>query len=713
MGRIGRKQKKCLIGLLIAFSAFFIGFIGDVAHAQEISNVASEKEEAKKEDNKEKDAGKENANDDHGEGVGNASNGCEAYTSEKDRNQCLKDRKASTKTADFYSKAIMSLDGKTQELEMKEDYIKNFSNSSATAVSYDLWLADPPTIIMHIVNTITTIIEKLGSFISLAVLILYNVASSSFWSAIMRNIFDVIDSVIFDWDNPNSWFMKIVVLFGCIGVARKLMKAKKNAFTFRTFLSTIFEVVLSCALVIFVARYGRPLITYSEELISDSIVQTFSFGDNSDGTTFEMQNKRMIFDSLQKQGFILRHFGVTDVKDISNRNSGAWEEGDAGKKIPVSAAERVNTLLNEPSKDNAQIERQDYGNEDISYNANQCMNVMGLSIVFFIHRFLLGVVFGSGSLFLFAIGFIKELLLAVTTYAFVLILLRDNKGAATKWFSSRIQWTVLFILSNIVFSLMLFFTQQLVARVTGYGLLMILPFDAILVLLFIYVYKNKEQIWQKITADIDLDGEGAFNIAKGIITGDITPKDIYDHRSERKHQEALEDGGEDTDEYPNGKKKSSLNDIKDDKELAESEDIDEEILEGDDPDNNSTSTEEEEVEEDGNPDEAIKEMEESADSKLKCTEEDLAEQDEAHVKGNDYVSSDMDDLGLGEKDQDKLTYGESDSDLTNKESKSQSSKQDQTFKSDIDQFMNDLIKDDEEKMITPEIDDGEDNEEDC
>lgn len=759
---VRRKRGRMMVCLLV-FASLWLGMLFTITttsvQAQETTEVTTsyffekeEKEESSKEDTSE-------SEDNHVEdGVGNTNNGCEAYTSKKDREQCMQDRNASTKTADFYTQAILSLDSDIQAQEVKEDYIVNFSNSSATAVAYDIWLADPPTILMHIINTVTTIIEKIGSFVSLAVLILYNVASSSFWTTIMREIFQVVDAVLFDWGNENSWFLKIVVLFGCVGIAKRLMKAKKATFGIKTFLNAIFEVVLSCVLVVFIARYGRPLIVYTETLVSESIVETFSFGENKDNTPIEIQNKQLIFDTLQKQGFILRHFGVTDVSKISDVNSGDYRSAAEGAEIPLSGEERVKQLLNEPSKDHAQLERQWFGSTDISYNVNQCLNVMGLSIVFFVHRLLLGIVYGVGSLFLLAIGFSKELLLAVSTYALVLMLLRENKGMAAKWFSSRIQWMLLFIIAHIAFSMLLFFTNQLVAKVTGYGLLMILPFDAILILLMKYAYNNKEELWQKITADIDLDGEGAFQIAKGVIMGDIAPKDVYEKRSERKRQEALDEENEDGDDTTEtgSKKASSLHNLEDDKDLAEkethlneneNENEDGEI--GDDAaiDGDETASEDSEGNSDSDLDETLlksseaalfDEMDASAKSKQINEEEnekasgenpDLDEDtptsalNEAMKDGAEaersstspdlsHVFNEEDD-DLGDKDttaKNQPSYGDSDPDLGNKpkqQNKQQQKTADDSYKNDLDRFMEDLMKEDEEtntQAVTPDLD---------
>lgn len=73
--------------------------------------------------------------------------GCDSYATQELRDQCVKDRAANLSTAPFYTGAIMSIDSKISEKELKQDYVKNFSNSSVTALSYNLSLLDPDTIL--------------------------------------------------------------------------------------------------------------------------------------------------------------------------------------------------------------------------------------------------------------------------------------------------------------------------------------------------------------------------------------------------------------------------------------------------------------------------------------------------------------------------------------------------------------------------------------
>ena len=73
-------------------------------------------------------------------------------------------------TSNFYSSAIMSIDTTTREKEADMDYVKNFSNSMITALSYDLSLVDPVyDTLMHALGIVINIIESIGGLMSLTV----------------------------------------------------------------------------------------------------------------------------------------------------------------------------------------------------------------------------------------------------------------------------------------------------------------------------------------------------------------------------------------------------------------------------------------------------------------------------------------------------------------------------------------------------------------
>ena len=73
----------------------------------------------------------------------------ETTTEELDEGRETESDDVRLNTSNFYSSAIMSIDTTTREKEADMDYVKNFSNSMITALSYDLSLVDPDTILMH------------------------------------------------------------------------------------------------------------------------------------------------------------------------------------------------------------------------------------------------------------------------------------------------------------------------------------------------------------------------------------------------------------------------------------------------------------------------------------------------------------------------------------------------------------------------------------
>ncbi len=197
--------------------------------------------------------------------------------------------------------------------------LKNFSNSTVTALSYDLSLVDPDTILMHAIGLVINIFEAIGSLISLVVLVAYNFASSSFWKTAIETIFNTFDTAIFNWSDANSWFYKIVLLFGLVAVIKKLLSSMKRVVTYKTVVTTIFQVVLSCIMIVFIAQQGRTVVSYVDGLVNESISTSFNFIDDQyaeNDLPLEINVKNQIFDIMQKQGFTLRHFGVTSASQI-------------------------------------------------------------------------------------------------------------------------------------------------------------------------------------------------------------------------------------------------------------------------------------------------------------------------------------------------------------------------------------------------------------
>ena len=99
------------------------------------------------------------------------------------------------------------------------------------------------------------------------------------------------------------------------------------------------------------------------------------------------------FDIMQKQSFVLRHFGVTSADKIPNEYKNTYKGQDW--VVKESGEKRLQTLLDNPSTESARIERQEYGNDQIGYSGAQCGVILGESIVFLVHRFLMGFVIAS------------------------------------------------------------------------------------------------------------------------------------------------------------------------------------------------------------------------------------------------------------------------------------------------------------------------------
>lgn len=495
----------------------------------------------------------------------------------------------SLKTSNFYTEAIKSIDPAIRENEDNQDYIKNFSNSGVTALSYDLSLIDPDTIIMHAIGLIINIIESIGSLCSLIVLIAYNLASSSFWKITIDNIFNIFDQAFFNWSDPNSYFYKIVILFGLIAIIKKILSSMKRIVTYKVFISIIFQVVLSCMLIVFIAQQGRTVVNYVDNLVNNSIAVSFNFLDDQyeeQNIPLEINVKNQIFDIMQKQSFVLRHFGVTSADKIPNEYKNTYKGQDW--VVKESGEKRLQTLLSNPSTENARIERQEYGNDQIGYSGAQCGVILGESIVFLVHRFLMGFVIASACIILFGFCFLKEVSLGLSIYGLVFMLFKNELRIASSWFMSRLKWTIMFVFINLAFNMFLSFMIIMINAIASQALLFLLIFDIVIAVLIVYLIKNWHTIWEKITKDLGIEADSTIiDAGKAILNGDINPRDIYSNHKERIAEERRRRNLDNYNDQENDF--SSVSNIKSGDDLADQD----EVIESDERFNKDENTDDE------------------------------------------------------------------------------------------------------------------------
>ena len=73
--------------------------------------------------------------------------------------------------------------------------------------------------------------------------------------------------------------------------------------------------VISTSFIIFIGQNGRNIIGAVESKARDMVVETFVF-DGQSGN-MEISTKSNIFNILQKQPFMLRHYGVSSVEQVA------------------------------------------------------------------------------------------------------------------------------------------------------------------------------------------------------------------------------------------------------------------------------------------------------------------------------------------------------------------------------------------------------------
>lgn len=623
-----QQYKRILFVAFFLLSFLMINSSSVDAHAHPVNekrDVIVLKEKAKEEDKSEE------------EEIPNGASGCSGYSGDL-KEQCEKDREATTSTAPFMAKAILSLDNAIAEKELDKDYIKNFENSSATALAYEISLFNPPTIVMWIINVITSIFEKLGLLISLIVMILYNVASSSFIQTVIRGVFETLEAVVFDWSDVNSYIYKVLFLFGLVALSYRLFENRKQHFSISRLLNMVVMTVASCAVIVFIGMYGKPLMIDIETKMETSLTETFSL-EKDKQTPLEIQTKEMLFENLQMKSFRLRHFGVTDEDQITEL-----------EQIKETNKERVDNILNNPTTSSAFAERF-FGNENISYSIGSCMKILGLSLIFIVHRVFLSLIFGAGALVLVLLVLIKEILLGVSVFAVIFTLLKRNKSSFS-WFLSRIQWAILCVLAKSFYAIFLYLISYLIDEaIANGGIILMIVLDIGLFFAGKLAIKKLPGIIENFLSDCNMEGQGAFQIAKGFLIGDFTPKDIYDNHKKRKAE--MDEETEVMEEEEKGINSTgmsadeSLMDVQEDMESDESEVNDNELAEKDEVDSASADKEETiEVEENttvSDNEDIVKVNENSVVTDNESVEEDLEEGEEQEelLQNSDEVSEEV------------------------------------------------------------------------
>lgn len=547
-------------------------------------------------------------------------------------------------SSDFITGAISSLDEETAKEETDENYIKNFYNSTQTVMTEGLNLFRPHTIVMVLLNVVTMLLELLGSIVSFLVLVLYNFVSSSFMTSVVDGILTAIEKAMFDWSDMNSWAVKIVVISMLLGIAYELIKN----FT-RLHGKQIVQIVLSgfisMTFIIFIGQNGRKIMSGLETTAENLIVETFVFEGQSGN--LEISNKENIFEVMQMQPFMLRHYGTSSYESIATNSDQTVEE----------AKERVQTLLDEPTEENAKKEMDDYGNTVISQDISTCSQVLFLSFIGLMHRILIGIVIVIMSVIVGVVKILKVILMFLSIYQLLWWMIRRTHKAR-KWFMDRMMWSVAAILADMIFNVGMYFVMQACAKISTIHPLTMIAFDILMLILFVYLIKNIGTIAARLK-------EGGGEAMRAMLQGSASPIETFS-RIKNSHnnwnrRDEMDDGSDDPyshfdDDVPESETTEDLSDSSEamheemqQEELADrSEDSLDDLIESDEADPISDSEDEKQADHSRAADEATvaskenksergttekEEIPDSEDSQGKETEE--AEADEIDLKQSD------------------------------------------------------------------------------
>lgn len=445
---------------------------------------------------------------------------------------------------DFITQAIQSLDKDTAKKEKNKNYIKNFYNSSQTAMTDGLNFLKPHTVGMFIINFITMLFEMIGTAFSFLVLISYNFASSSLMTTMVQTIFDKMDKVLFDWSDPNSWIMKVLVISTLIGIGYQLVKNFSTMTNWKRIMQVVISGFISMSFIIFIGINGRKIMGGIDTTLQDMIVQTFVFP-GQEQESMEITNKENIFNILQLQPFMLRHYGTASYETIA-----ASSEQNVNE-----AKKRVQTLLDDPSEENAEKEYDNYKNNAISHDIGSCSQVLFLSIIDLIHRVLISIVIEILCVIVGIVRLAKEILLALSVYQLIWWLIkRDHK--AKEWFTDRLMWSIAAIGVDILFSVALYFILQVCAYLSAINALIMIAFDIILLVLVRFLIKNIGMIAAKLKSDGGV-------VLQAMLAGNTSPIETFKTLGNSE--------GESTDSDGNALPNSGDNDSENDDTLAEGE----------------------------------------------------------------------------------------------------------------------------------------------
>lgn len=448
--------------------------------------------------------------------------------------------------SDFITEAIKSLDENTAAQEADKDYMKNFYNSSLTASTESLNLFKPSTIITMFLNLLTYFLEIIALCFTLFVMLIYNFSSTTFISGVVGTIISNIEKVMFDWSNPNSWIIKVLVISALLSVMYQLIKNFTKFRGYKQIIQIVMATALSTSLIVFIGQNGRKIVGAVENKTKEMVVETFVF-DGQSGN-MEINTKENIFNILQKQPFMLRHFGVSSVEKLAERSD---------QKLDV-AAKRVKELLDDPSQDNAEKEYDEYDNNSISHDVGSAMFILFISLIELVHRFLMSLIISILCIVAGAVKLVKELLLWLSIYQLIWWLIKRS-NSAQQWFSDRVIWSITAIAADVLFSSALYFLMQACNVISEIHPLLMIGFDVALFVIVTFLIKNMGTIFAKIK-----DNGGA--VLQAVLTG--SPADVYHQLNKQKYSDSKDgDLSNDTGDT------SDTNDADTDEQLSDTDEV--------------------------------------------------------------------------------------------------------------------------------------------
>lgn len=438
----------------------------------------------------------------------------------------------------FHLKGLLSGDSKTAELELQEEYIKQFDvtkkmvvineKQAAQFLGINIPFTEHIDFFHHLTNAIKTIIEvleQLFSWITTIIMSMYTLAVNNFFGRIIGDLFEYVNTSLLGVGKLDSLITRIMIAIAVVAGINTILRNSRRGKTFspKNIFYQVFAQVINVGLVFLLISNGPNMINqFNKEGANffGSIV-------TSSEVSTEIQTKRILFDLLQKTPFYYRHFEIVDdasqtifsskdeyISVCSQSVFTALESSidmskfqssqDMVKSLFIDAcnkkAENVNFETLKDKKPLQEFLKTPTESKLVEIQSSTFVTVpsknniggrLGDSAIFGIFRIILGGVLFLVCVFYIVIGILYTSTLYLSTYSLIFAVSHPEKGPIN-WFINRLFWMVFYSISTISFTIIILMITKIVKLLIGIHILFLFAFSLILIMLLFQLIKHPE-----------------------------------------------------------------------------------------------------------------------------------------------------------------------------------------------------------------------------